>query len=143
MFNLPKIGFPNVNRLELAGLLRTSEDSDDALKIMADVRAYFQGMLRFSFRRRIVIIPLPVSFKRFVDNTVKAVDEEVVLGLSKGLQDALMSGLKLDSPDAHETCAKLIAEHPQISEKRKVLIANQKKYLRAQEDLNELYIALA
>lgn len=84
-----------------------------------------------------------MSFKRFVDNTVKAVDEEVVLGLSKGLQEALISGLKLDSPDAHETCAKLITEQPQITEKRKGLVANQKKYLRAQEELYELYNALA
>lgn len=44
MSNLPKIGFRTVKSLELAVLLRASEDTDDALKIMADVRAYFQGM---------------------------------------------------------------------------------------------------
>jgi hypothetical protein len=42
MLNLPKIGFHNVKSLELVAL-QASEDSDDALKIMADVRAYFQG----------------------------------------------------------------------------------------------------
>jgi hypothetical protein len=42
--NLPKIGFHNVEPLELAVLMRASEDTEDALKIMADVRAYFQGM---------------------------------------------------------------------------------------------------
>ena len=89
-----------------------------------------------------MIIPLPVSFKRFVDNTVKAVDEELVLGLSKGLQEALISGLKLDLPDAHETCAKLITEQPHITERRKSLLANQQKYLSAQKELNELYNAL-
>jgi hypothetical protein len=87
---------------------------------------------------KIIIIPLPVSFKRFVDNTVKAVDEELVLGLSKGLQEAIMSGLKVDSPDAHENCAKLIAEQPEITEKRKGLVANKEKYLSAQEKLYEL-----
>lgn len=91
----------------------------------------------------IVIISLPVSFKRFVDNTVKAIDEELVLGLSKGLQEALMSGLKLDLPDAHETCAKLITEHSQITEKRKGLVANQKKYISALKDLDNLYNVLA
>jgi len=40
--NLAKIGFRGVNPLELAAL-QASEDSDDALWIMADVRAYFQG----------------------------------------------------------------------------------------------------
>jgi len=103
-----------------------SEDTGDALKIMADVRAYFQ-----------------VSFKRFVDNTVKAIDEELVLGLSNGLQDALMSGFKLDSPDAHDTCARLIAEQPHIAEKRKNLIAHQQKLLLARKELNELYNVLA
>jgi hypothetical protein len=44
MLNLPKVGFRNVRALQLAVLLRASEDTDDALKIMADVRAYFQGM---------------------------------------------------------------------------------------------------
>ena len=42
MSNLPKIGFNNVTPLEL-GVLQATEDSNDALKIMADVRAYFQG----------------------------------------------------------------------------------------------------
>jgi len=42
--NLPIIGFRNVKPFELAVLFRASEDTDDALKIMADVRAYFQGM---------------------------------------------------------------------------------------------------
>jgi hypothetical protein len=43
MSNLLKIGFHNVKPLELA-VLQGSEDADDALRIMADVRAYFQGM---------------------------------------------------------------------------------------------------
>ena len=41
--NLAIIGFRGVKPLELAALL-PSEDAEDALKIMADVRAYFQGM---------------------------------------------------------------------------------------------------
>lgn len=78
-----------------------------------------------------------------MDNTVKAIDKELVLGLSNGLQEALMSGLKLDSPDAHETCARLIAEHPHVAEKRKNLIASQNKLQLAQQELIELYNALS
>ena len=48
MSNLPRIGLRNVKPLELA-ILQTSEDADDALRIMADVRAYFQGMCFDSF----------------------------------------------------------------------------------------------
>jgi len=50
MLNLPNIGLRNVKPLELA-ILQTSEDADDALRIMADVRAYFQGMCLNSFFR--------------------------------------------------------------------------------------------
>jgi hypothetical protein len=74
-----------------------------------------------------------------VDNIIKAIDDELILGLSKGLQDALISGLKLDSPDAHDTCAKLVAESPSIGEKRKNLIAQKTKLQLCQE---ELYNAL-
>ena len=41
--SLAKIGFRGVKPLELAAL-QSSEEADDALKIMADVRAYFQGL---------------------------------------------------------------------------------------------------
>jgi hypothetical protein len=41
---LARIGFRDVNPLDLAAL-QTSEDSDEALRIMADVRAYFQGSM--------------------------------------------------------------------------------------------------
>jgi len=122
MLNLPKIGLRNVKPLELA-ILETSEDADDALRIMADVRAYFQ-----------------VAFKRFVDNVLKAIDEELVLGLAKGLQDVLVSGLKLDSPDAHETCARLVAEAPHIAGRRKSLLATRETLLLVRE---ELYNALS
>jgi hypothetical protein len=115
--NLPKIGFNHVTPLEL-GVLKASGESNDALKIMADVRAYFQ-----------------VSFKRFVDNTIKAIDKELVLGISNELQEALIRGLKLDSPDAHDTCTKLVAEHSHTAEKRKNLVAAQKKLLLARDEL--------
>ena len=54
-----------------------------------------------------------------------------------------MSGLKLDSSDAHETCARLIAEQPYVAERRKSLLASQKKLLLAQKELYELYGVLS
>ena len=56
--NLPKIGFRNVKALELGVLLRASEDTEDALKIMADVRAYFQGMPLDSLQMKFITMPL-------------------------------------------------------------------------------------
>ena len=137
MSNLPKIGFNHVTPLEL-GVLQASEESDEALRIMADVRAYFQGrspVFVSSLKEMINATLALVSFKRFVDNTVKAIDEVLVLGLLNELQGALVSGLKLDSPDAQETCAKLVGEHPHTAEKRKNLVASQKKLLLAREQL--------
>jgi len=61
-----------------------------------------------------------------------------VLGVSNGLQEALFSGLKLNSPDVHDTCAKLIAEQPHIAEKRKNLDVTQKKLLSAREELYDV-----
>jgi hypothetical protein len=54
-----------------------------------------------------------------------------------------MSGLKLDSPDAHETCARLIAEQPHVAEKRKSLEAARERFLSAQKELYDLYDVLA
>jgi hypothetical protein len=58
-----------------------------------------------------------------------------VLGISNELQEVLVSGLKLDSADAHDTCAKLVAEQSHTAEKRKNLVAAQKKLLLAREEL--------
>jgi len=62
MLNLPQIGFHDVKPLGLSSL-QVSEDADDALGIRA-----YEHTLK------------PVAFKRFVDNTIEAIDEELVLG---------------------------------------------------------------
>lgn len=56
-------------------------------------------------------------------------------GTSNKLQEALISGLKLDSPDAHDASTKLVAEQPHTAEKRKKLDAAQKKLLSARDEL--------
>jgi len=42
MLNLRILGFRDVKPLELT-ILQVSDDADEALRIMANVRAYFQG----------------------------------------------------------------------------------------------------
>ena len=84
--------------------------------------------------------PLPVAYKRFVDNVPKAIDELLVLGLAKGLQDALVNGLGLDSPDAHDRCARLLAESPRFAEKRERLIARKSRLERAQEEADNIFV---
>ena len=43
---------------------------------------------------------------------IKVIDEKLVLDFTKGLQDSLVTGFKLDSPGAQEICASLVAESP-------------------------------
>jgi hypothetical protein len=76
-----------------------------------------------------------VAYKRFVDNVPKAIDEQLVLGIARGLQDALATGLGYDSHHAHERYAKLLAEPPRMAEKREKLFAHQKRLLAAQDEL--------
>ncbi|KAI9508380.1 P-loop containing nucleoside triphosphate hydrolase protein [Russula earlei] len=121
IFNLSKVGFDNVNPLELA-VLRPSGDEDDAIRIMADARAYFQ-----------------VAYKRFVDNVPKAIDEQLVRGIIHNLQDALTTGLGLDSHDAREKCAKWLAEPARVAEKREKLSARQTRLLAAKDELLNVF----
>ena len=55
------------------------------------------------------------------------------------MQDALATGLGLDSHDAHERCAKLLAEPPRIAEKREKLVARQKRLLAARHELLDAF----
>jgi hypothetical protein len=80
-----------------------------------------------------------VAYKRFVDNVPKAIDEELVLGVAQGLQDALVNGLGLESPDAHERCVKYLAEHPRVAEKRERLLARKNRLELALEELQTVF----
>jgi Dynamin GTPase effector domain len=135
-----------VTPLQLARL-QPSEDVEDALKIMADVRGYFQGMWLGCFPLHLPrlstltfdALPFPVAYKRFIDNVPRAIDEELVLGVARGLQDALVNGLWLESPDAHERCVKYLAEHPRIGEKRERLLARKNRLELALEELQTVF----
>jgi hypothetical protein len=76
-----------------------------------------------------------VAYKRFADNVPKAIDEQLVLGAARGWQGALATGLGLDSIDAHEKCAKLLAEPLRIAEKREKLVARQRRLTAANDEL--------
>ena len=81
-----------------------------------------------------------MAYKRFVDNVPKAIDERLVLGVARGLQGALATGLGLDSLDAHERCAKLLAEPLRIAEKREKLVARQGRLSAAKNDLLDYFL---
>lgn len=76
-----------------------------------------------------------MAYKRFADNVPKAIHEQLVLGAARGLQGALATGLGLDSIDAREKCAKLLAEPLRIAEKREKLVARQRRLTAANDEL--------
>lgn len=80
-----------------------------------------------------------MAYKRFADNVPKVIDEQLVLGIARGLQDALATGLGLDLHDAHERCSKWLAEPPRVAEKREKLVARQKRLLAAQDELLDVF----
>ena len=81
-----------------------------------------------------------MAYKRFVDSVPKAIDERLVLGVARGLQGALATGLGLDSVDAHERCAKLLAEPLRVAEKREKLVARQRRLSAAKNDLLDFFL---
>jgi hypothetical protein len=80
-----------------------------------------------------------VAYKRFVDNVPKVIDEGLVLASAKGLYDALITSLGVDSPDAHEKCTRWLAEPQRIAEKREKLTTKEKRLLAAEEEILNVF----
>ncbi|KAF8315707.1 P-loop containing nucleoside triphosphate hydrolase protein [Clavulina sp. PMI_390] len=85
---------------DLLPLLPT-DSSNEAIEIMADVRAYWQ-----------------VAFKRFADYVSLAIDMEFVRGFGKDLGVALLHDLGISGPKAKDQCAAYVAEPREIAAER-------------------------
>ncbi|KAG2121234.1 P-loop containing nucleoside triphosphate hydrolase protein [Suillus clintonianus] len=96
---------------------------EPALLIMAGVRAYFQ-----------------VSYKRFADMVPLAIDYEVVRGLHKGIEQALLEGLSLTGPDAHVRCQLMVQEPSTVASKRTELQKKLDRLRAASLELRKLFV---
>lgn len=96
---------------------------EPALLIMAGVRAYFQ-----------------VAYKRFADMVPLAIDYEIVRGLHKGIEQALLDGLSLTGPDAHTRCQLMVQEHSNVSSKRTELQKKLDRLRAASTELRKLFV---
>ncbi|KAI6095639.1 P-loop containing nucleoside triphosphate hydrolase protein, partial [Pisolithus sp. B1] len=94
-----------------------------ALGIMASVRGYFQ-----------------VAYKRFVDMVSLPVDYEMVRGLERGLDEALLEGLQITGEDAHERCAAMLQEPASIASKRQELSKKLDRLRTARTELKRLSV---
>ncbi|KAI3605474.1 hypothetical protein WG66_005886 [Moniliophthora roreri] len=97
------------------------DEMEPALKIMAEVRAYFQ-----------------VAYKRFTDMIPLAIDYELVRGLERNLLQTLFTGLKIHGADGHRICGDFAQESPQIAGRREELSQKLERLLSAVEQLSAL-----
>ncbi|KAG0692056.1 P-loop containing nucleoside triphosphate hydrolase protein [Suillus ampliporus] len=96
---------------------------EPALVIMAGVRAYFQ-----------------VAYKRISDMVPLAIDHEVVRGLEKGMEQALLDGLNLTGPDAEARCRLMVQEHSTVASKRTELQKKLDRLQAASLELRKLFV---
>ncbi|KAI6119116.1 P-loop containing nucleoside triphosphate hydrolase protein [Pisolithus croceorrhizus] len=94
-----------------------------ALGIMASVRGYFQ-----------------VAYKRFVDMVPLAIDYEMVRGLERGLNQALLEGLHITGKDAHERCAAMLQEPAATASRRRELSKKLERLRVARTELKRLSV---
>ncbi|KAH9917093.1 P-loop containing nucleoside triphosphate hydrolase protein [Amylocystis lapponica] len=120
--NFSALGVRNITRSDLAKVL-PSDPHEDALVIMARVRAYFQ-----------------VAYKRFADNIPIAIDEELILSLDKAqrLESLSRQRLGIHSADGERLCAEYLQEPSNISQRRAELKKKKDRLVMAKKELMEL-----
>ncbi|KAI6040078.1 P-loop containing nucleoside triphosphate hydrolase protein [Pisolithus marmoratus] len=103
--------------------LLPSDPLDVALGIMASVRAYFQ-----------------VAYMRFIDMVPLAIDYEMVRGIERGLDEALLDGLQLTGDDARERCAAMLRESSTTTSKRQEVSKKLERLRAARAELKRLSV---
>ncbi|KAK7030959.1 hypothetical protein VNI00_013906 [Paramarasmius palmivorus] len=96
-------GISDCKPVDLQRLL-PADEMEPALKIMAEVRAYFQ-----------------VAYKRFVDMVPLTIDYELVRGLDRDILTTLLSGLDIHGKDGIRICREFAQESPQLAGRREEL----------------------
>ncbi|ESK87720.1 hypothetical protein Moror_1821 [Moniliophthora roreri MCA 2997] len=117
------------------------DEMEPALKIMAEVRAYFQGEIPHPNIRSSPIADFDsfaVAYKRFTDMIPLAIDYELVRGLERNLLQTLFTGLKIHGADGHRICGDFAQESPQIAGRREELSQKLERLLSAVEQLSAL-----
>ncbi|KIK36073.1 hypothetical protein CY34DRAFT_544266 [Suillus luteus UH-Slu-Lm8-n1] len=119
---LTEAGLSGVQASDISKLLPV-DPMEPALLIMAGVRAYFQ-----------------VAYKRFADMVPLAIDYEIVRGLHKGIEQALLDGLSLTGPEAYSRCQLMVQEHSNVSSKRAELQKKLDRLRAASAELRKLFV---
>ncbi|KAJ7152852.1 P-loop containing nucleoside triphosphate hydrolase protein [Mycena filopes] len=115
--SLAAAGLPGLHAEDLVKLL-PPDHMDPALKIMADVRAYFQ-----------------VAYKRIADTIPMAIDHELVRGVGRDLLATLYNALGINGPDGLRICRELAQENPSVAGKREELLKRLERLETAGREL--------
>ncbi|KAH7337211.1 P-loop containing nucleoside triphosphate hydrolase protein [Rhizoctonia solani] len=121
--NLRKAGFNKLSRGDLVKLLPADFSQQAALEMMASARAYYQGQF---------------AYKRFSDTIPLAIDHRYIRAFEKTIQTNLVAGLKISASDAHDRCAKWMAEPQSVVRKRAELTDRKERLEAARMELMEV-----
>ncbi|KAH7099991.1 P-loop containing nucleoside triphosphate hydrolase protein [Auriculariales sp. MPI-PUGE-AT-0066] len=106
---------------DLPSLLKP-DPLDYALRIMAEVRAYYH-----------------VAYKRYVDNVPLAIDQEYLRGFERGIHKHLIEALGVSSTDARTKAESYLQEAPDIIQQRTELLTRLERLENARREFLELY----
>ncbi|KAL0061429.1 hypothetical protein AAF712_011723 [Marasmius tenuissimus] len=118
--SLASLGFQSLGASDLTRLL-PNDEMEPALRIMAEVRAYFQ-----------------VAYKRFADNVPLVVDYELIRGAERGLLSVLFKELGIHSADGPEICRDFAQENAVVADKREELNKKLERLQTAGQQLTKL-----
>jgi hypothetical protein len=136
-----EVGVHGIKPADIPKIL-PSDPMEPALIIMADVRAYFQGLLFCCTALTLINLAVrpSVAYKRFTDNIPLAIDLELIRGLKDGIDGTLYRGLGVSGPDGHRICKELVQEHPNVSARREELRKKLERLNTASQELVHLDI---
>ncbi|KAK0211639.1 P-loop containing nucleoside triphosphate hydrolase protein [Armillaria fumosa] len=114
---LATLGFTGLTAEDLEKL-HPVDEYETELKVMAEVRGYFQ-----------------VSYKRIIDYVPSLIDLKFVKAVGKALQPFLIKKFELGSNEANVKCAKYLAEDPVVTAVREELVVKKRRLEKVQEEL--------
>lgn len=135
---LARLGFHGVTSESLQKL-NPPDEYETELKVMAEVRGYFQVTYKASaltvslFDRRSQL--LHILQQRIIDNIPNFIDNEFVKEIAVELQGFLISKFKLGAPTANDRCAHYLSEDPALIARRNELLGTKKRLTDVKQQL--------
>jgi hypothetical protein len=134
---LSAAGYPGVNEGDLGKLL-PQDQYETELRVMAEVRGYFQVSYKvrdlfYIFLFRAIV---DVFIQRIIDNAPSLIDYHFVRRVAKELQSHLLKRFELGTAAASGRCAAYLAEDPAVVAKRNELSARQNRLVDVQLKLD-------